>query len=114
MALDRPLLCHSVRAVSRGHGGRDRGDFRCRDFRAARPDRRSDRADVCLGLGLLASGIAAFGAFVPTLIAVCLAEAFAIRSVLIYALGGVAVMLIGYYGAGLASSYAESIDARRR
>ena len=63
------------------------------------------------GLGLLASGVAAFGAFLPTLIAIAVAEIFAIRSALIYALGGAAVMLIGYYSAGLASTYAESIDA---
>ena len=62
------------------------------------------------GLGLLASGVAAFGAFLPTLIAVAVAEIFAIRAALIYALGGAVVMLIGYYSAGLASSYAESID----
>ncbi len=62
------------------------------------------------GLGLLASGVAAFGAFLPTLIAVAVAEIFAIRSALIYALGGAVVMLIGYYGAGLASAYSESID----
>ena len=63
------------------------------------------------GLGLLASGVAAFGAFLPAVIAIAVAEVFAIRSALIYALGGAAVMLIGYYSAGLASSYAESIDA---
>ena len=63
------------------------------------------------GLGLLASGVAAFGAFLPTVIAIAVAEVFSIRSALIYALGGAAVMLIGYYSAGLASNYAESIDA---
>ena len=62
------------------------------------------------GLGLFASGIAAFGAFLPTVIAIGVAEVFSIRSALIYALGGAVVMLIGYYSAGLASSYAESID----
>jgi len=62
------------------------------------------------GLGVLASGIAAFGAFLPMLIAVAVAEIFAIRSGLIYALGGAVVMLIGYYSAGVASTYAESID----
>jgi hypothetical protein len=63
------------------------------------------------GLGLLASGVAAFGAFLPAVIAIAVAEVFSIRSALIYALGGAAVMLIGYYSAGLASTYAESIDA---
>ena len=63
------------------------------------------------GFGLLASGVAAFGAFLPTLIAIAVAEIFAIRSALIYAVGGAAVMLIGHYSAGLASTYTESIDA---
>jgi hypothetical protein len=62
------------------------------------------------GLGLFASGVAAFGAFLPTLIAIAVAEIFALRSALLYALGGAAVMLIGYYSAGLASSFTESID----
>lgn len=62
------------------------------------------------GLGLFASGVAAFGAFLPTVIAVGVAEVFAIRSALLYALGGAVVMLIGYYSAGLASTYTESID----
>ena len=62
------------------------------------------------GLGLFASGVAAFGAFLPTVIAVGVAEVFAIRSALLYALGGAVVMLIGYYSAGLASAYTDSID----
>jgi hypothetical protein len=63
------------------------------------------------GLGLFASGVAAFGAFLPTVVAVAVAETFAIRSALIYALGGAGIMLVGYYSAGLASAYSESIDA---
>jgi len=66
---------------------------------------------VFWGFAVLASGIAAFGAILPALIAVGLAEAFAIRSVLIYALAGAVIMLIGYYSAGFASTYSESIDA---
>lgn len=62
------------------------------------------------GLGLFASGVAAFGAFLPALGAIAVAEVFSIRSALLYALGGAVVMLIGYYSAGLASTYTESID----
>lgn len=62
------------------------------------------------GLALFASGMAAFGTFLPTFIAVVVAEAFAIRSALIYALAGAVIMLIGYYSAGFASTYGESID----
>ena len=58
-----------------------------------------------------ASGLAMFGAFVPTLIAVGIAEVFAIRSALIYAAAGAVILVIGYYSAGLATTYSESIDA---
>jgi hypothetical protein len=61
-------------------------------------------------LALFTSGAAALTGFLPTLIAVALAEAFRIRSALIYALTGGAIMLFGYYGAGFASSADESID----
>ena len=47
---------------------------------------------------------------IHVVIAVAVAEIFSIRSALLYALGGAVVMLIGYYSAGLASTYAESID----
>ena len=63
------------------------------------------------GVALFASGLAMFGAFVPTLIAVAVAEIFAIRSALIYAAAGAVILVIGYYSAGLAASYSESIDA---
>lgn len=61
-------------------------------------------------IALFASGVAALGAFLPTLIAVAIAETLALRSALIYALAGAAIMLIGYYSAGFASTYSESID----
>jgi hypothetical protein len=51
-----------------------------------------------------------FTSFGPTLIAVVLAEALRIRSALIYALAGAALMLAGYYSAGFGWSYEESID----
>jgi hypothetical protein len=62
------------------------------------------------GLATFGAGIAVFTSFVPTLIAVVLAEALRIRSALIYALAGAALMLAGYYGAGFGWSYEESID----
>jgi hypothetical protein len=62
------------------------------------------------GLALFASGAAAVTAFLPTLVAIALAEAFRIRSALVYALAGGAIMLLGFYGAGFASGYDESID----
>jgi hypothetical protein len=73
----------------------------------------ADPADqaVFWSLAVFASGLAALGAFLPTLIAVALAEALAIRSALVYALTGAVIMLIGYYSAGFASAFSESIDA---
>jgi hypothetical protein len=47
----------------------------------------------------------------PLAILIGIAEAFKIRSLLIHALAGVAVFMLGYYGTGLAPpSYEESID----
>jgi uncharacterized membrane protein YuzA (DUF378 family) len=47
----------------------------------------------------------------PLAILIGIAEAFKIRSLLIYALAGVAVLMLGYYTSGLAPpSYVESID----
>jgi hypothetical protein len=62
------------------------------------------------GATLFGAGAAAFSAFLPTLIALALAEALSVRSALAYALGGAAIMLLAYYGAGLGWSYEESID----
>jgi len=59
---------------------------------------------------LLGTGVAAFSAFLPMLIAIALAEALSIRSALAYALGAAAIMLLAYYGAGFGWSYEESID----
>lgn len=49
-------------------------------------------------------------AFLPILIAVVLAEAFSIRSLVIQATAGAAIFLLGYYSAGFTSTYEESID----
>ena len=62
------------------------------------------------GTAAFASGVTVLVGFLPILIAVVLAEAYAIRSLLIYALGGAAILLLGYYSAGFTGSYEESID----
>ncbi len=47
----------------------------------------------------------------PLAIVIGIAEAFKIRSLLAYAVAGLALMIFGYYGSGLAPpSYEESID----
>jgi hypothetical protein len=62
------------------------------------------------GTAALASGATVMVGFLPILIAVVLAEAFSIRSLLIYAAAGAVMLLLGYYGAGFTWSYEESID----
>jgi hypothetical protein len=62
------------------------------------------------GTAAFASGVTVMVGFLPILIAVVLAEAFSIRSLLIHAVAGAAVLLLGYYGAGFTGSYEESID----
>ncbi|HVV81151.1 MAG TPA: hypothetical protein VHD59_16260 [Pseudolabrys sp.] len=62
------------------------------------------------GLAAFGAGVTVFTSFMPTLIAVVLAEALRIRSALIYALAGAALMVAGYYSAGFGWSYEESID----
>ena len=54
------------------------------------------------GTAIFASGVTVFVGFLPILIAVVLAEAFAIRSLLIQAAAGAAILLLGYYSAGFA------------
>lgn len=49
--------------------------------------------------------------FLPMVILIALAETFRIRSLALNMLGGVAMLMLGYYGAGFAPpSYEESID----
>ena len=62
------------------------------------------------GVAVFASGVAAFIGFLPTLIGIVLAETFSVRSLLVYAVAGAGIMLLGYYGAGFARTYEESID----
>ena len=65
---------------------------------------------VFWGAAFIASGITASLLFLPMLIAVALAEAFAIRSLLINVAGAVALVLLAYQGAGYGRSGEESID----
>jgi hypothetical protein len=62
------------------------------------------------GTAALASGVTVMIGFLPILIAVVLAEAYSIRSLLIHAAAGAAILLLGYYGVGFTGSYEESID----
>ena len=62
-------------------------------------------------------GTAFFGAtatggagLLPLLVLITLGETFKIRSLLANAAGGAAMLLIAYYGSGLATPYEESID----
>jgi hypothetical protein len=62
------------------------------------------------GTAAFASGVTVLVGFLPILIAVVLAEAFAIRSLVIQAAAGAAILLLGYYSAGFTSTDEESID----
>jgi len=62
------------------------------------------------GTAALASGVTVMIGFLPILIAVVLAEAYSIRSLLLHAAAGAAILLLGYYSAGFTWSYEESID----
>jgi hypothetical protein len=66
---------------------------------------------VFWGATFIATSLTGALIFLPMLIAVAIAEALSIRSLLIYAVGGIALLLLGYYGADFGRSYEESIDA---
>ena len=46
----------------------------------------------------------------PLVIMIAIAESFKIRSLLVHAAAGAAMLVIGYYGSGLSKPYKESID----
>ena len=46
----------------------------------------------------------------PLAIMIAIAESFKIRSLLVHAAAGAAMLVIGYYGSGLSRPYEESID----
>lgn len=59
---------------------------------------------------LVSTGIAWFAGFLPLLVAVVLAEALKIRSLLIYVAASAAMFVVGAIGTGVANTYEESID----
>lgn len=56
-----------------------------------------------------ATGIGAVG-LLPLAILIVIAEAFKIRSLLVHAAAGAAMLVLGYYGSGMSRPYEESID----
>jgi hypothetical protein len=62
------------------------------------------------GVAAVGSSVAGAVAFLPLFLLVVLAETFRLRSVLFYALTGVAMGLFIYYGSGLGNPHEESID----
>jgi hypothetical protein len=62
------------------------------------------------GLTFVASGMTWFAGFLPLAIGVVLAEAFKLRSLLIYVTTGAAMFALGAVGAGVVNLYEESID----
>ena len=70
--------------------------------------------DAARGGFLIASffgtSFAGAAAFLPLLLVAILTEAFRLRSFVFYALSGVAIALLAYYGTGLGNPYEESID----
>ena len=65
---------------------------------------------VFWGAAFIASGITATVLFLPALIAVALAETFAMRSFLLNIAGSIVLALIAYQAAGFGHTYEESID----
>jgi hypothetical protein len=64
------------------------------------------------GVAFFGSVLAGAVGLLPLAIMIAIAETFKIRSLLINALAGAALLLFGYYGSGLARPpYEESIDA---
>jgi len=62
------------------------------------------------GTAMAASGATVAFGFLPLVIAVTVAEAFSIRSFVIHAAAGAALLIFAYYGASFGWSYEESID----
>jgi hypothetical protein len=61
-------------------------------------------------LVVFASGFTGALGFLPLVIGIAIAEAVKLRSLLVYALAGAGMMLLGYYSAGILNNYEESID----
>lgn len=62
------------------------------------------------GTAAIASAFAIAAGFLPVVIAVTLAEAFSLRSFVLHAAAGAALLTFAYYNASLGWTYEESID----
>ena len=65
---------------------------------------------VFWGTAFVATGFTGAMGLLPLLILIVLAEAYKVRSLLVYALAGAATFALGYYASNLPSRYEESID----
>ena len=61
-------------------------------------------------LVLFATSFTGAVGLLPLVILIAIAESFKIRSLLVHALVGAAMLLLGYYSSGLSNRYEESID----
>jgi hypothetical protein len=61
-------------------------------------------------VSVLGTGLTGAASFLPLLLVVVLAEGFRLRSIIFYALAGIGIVLLAYYGSGLGNPYEESID----
>lgn len=68
-----------------------------------------DRAVSWIAVFFTTGFVGAVG-FLPAVIMIAIAETFKIRSLLVHAAAGAAVIFLGYYGNGLSQPYEESID----
>jgi hypothetical protein len=65
---------------------------------------------VFWGTAFVATGFTGAIGFLPLLILIVLAEAYKVRSLLVYAVAGALLLFGAYYGSGAPSRYEESID----
>ena len=61
-------------------------------------------------IGLWVGALLVVPAVAALVILIAIAESFKIRSLLVHALAGAAMLLLGYYSSGLSNRYEESID----
>ncbi|MFZ0845417.1 MAG: hypothetical protein WAM62_06470 [Pseudolabrys sp.] len=62
------------------------------------------------GTSFVGAAATGFAGMLPLLILIVIAEAFKIRSLLVHAVAGAALMLLALYGSGVPGPYEESID----
>ena len=61
-------------------------------------------------LAFVATSFTGAVGLLPLVILIAIAESFKIRSLLVHAAAGAAMLVLGYYGSGLSNRYEESID----